>query len=408
MTDDDRQPVAGVGADGHPQADADDGEGIEVEPSVLVWARNSIGLGEERAAKKIGVVVATLRKWEAGDATPTLPQLRKAAAVYRRPLAVLLLPAPAKDFDAMRDFRRAAERSAGIQSPELTAEYWRALTQREVILEIGDLGGLDEEPPELPTLSLDTPDEDAGTTIRAWLDVPPRWPKPGEAFGAWIDAAESHGILVMQTKGVPPKEMSGFSVSQFPYPVVALNGSDVSKRRLFTLAHEMAHLGLNAGGLCDLHEDREAKELEDRIELFCNRVAAAALMPLDVLIHIREYGLAKADRRWTPEQLETLAFPFGTSAESMLLRLITLGKASWDLYWHLKPQFEEAYAAARAKQKESERGPTFYQVKARDLGPGYIRTVLDAFRGQTISSLDVADYLDVKFEQIPKLEQAAR
>jgi Zn-dependent peptidase ImmA (M78 family)/transcriptional regulator with XRE-family HTH domain len=404
MTDHDRQPAAAATADEDPP----DAEGIEVEPSVLMWARQSLGLDEERAAKKIGVVVGTLQKWESGDKAPTLPQLRKVAAAYKRPLAVLLLPAPAKDFDALRDFRRGLLREAGIQSPELTAEYRRALTQREVVLEIGDLGGRTEETPELPALSLDASDEDAGTTIRSWLDVPTRWQKPAQAFGAWIDAAEARGILVVQTKAVPPKEMSGFSVSEFPHPVVALNGSDVPKRRLFTLAHEMAHLALNAGGLCDLHEDPEVKALEDRIELFCNRAAAAALMPLDSLVHIREFGLAKGDKQWTPEQLDTLAAPFGTSAESMLLRLVGLGKASWDWYWHLKPQFEEAYAAARAKQKESERGPTFYQVKARDLGPGYIRTVLDAFRGRTISSLDAADYLDVKFEQIPKLEQAAR
>jgi Zn-dependent peptidase ImmA (M78 family) len=277
-----------------------------------------------------------------------------------------------------------------------------------VILEIGDLGGLGNQPPELPTLALDTPDEDAGTTLRAWLDVGARWTRPPLAFAGWIAAAEDRGILVMQTRGVRPREMSGFSVSEWPYPVVALNGSDVPKRRLFTLAHEMAHLALNAGGLCDLHEERDGKEVEDQIELFCNRAAAAALMPLDTLVHIREFGLAKADKRWTPQQLEDLAEPFGTSAESMLLRLVRLGKATWELYWALKPQFEKAYAAARAKQKESESGPSFYTVKARDLGPGYVRTVLDAFRGRTISSLDAADYLDVRFEQIPKLEQAAR
>ena len=47
MTDDDRQPVAAVAADD----DATEGEDIEVEPSVLTWARTSIGLDEERAAQ---------------------------------------------------------------------------------------------------------------------------------------------------------------------------------------------------------------------------------------------------------------------------------------------------------------------------------------------------------------------
>jgi Zn-dependent peptidase ImmA (M78 family)/DNA-binding XRE family transcriptional regulator len=404
MTDDEG-PVATAAADNSPPPG--DVEGIEVEPSVLVWARKSMGLDEESAAKKIGVVVSTLKKWESGEKAPSLPQLRKVAAKYKRPLAVLLLPAQPKDFDTLRDFRRGPERAAGLQSPNLVAEYRRAMTQREVVLEIGDLGGRTEESAELPKLSLDDSDEGAGTTIRSWLSVPARWQKSTQAFGAWIDAAEARGVLVVQTKGVDPKEMSGFSVSEFPYPVVALNGSDPPKRRLFTLAHEMAHLALHAGGLCDLHEDRDATELEDRIELFCNRAAAAGLMPLETLVHIREFGLTKGPKQWTPEQLDAMAAPFGTSAESMLLRLVGLGKASWDWYWHLKPQFEEVYAAARAKQKASERGPTFYQVKARDLGPGYIRTVLDAFRGRTISSLDAADYLDVKFEQIPRLEQAA-
>jgi Zn-dependent peptidase ImmA (M78 family)/DNA-binding transcriptional regulator YiaG len=406
MTDDDRQPVSAAAAGQAPPSENHDG--IEIEPAVLVWARKSIGLDEERAAKKVGVVVGTLQKWEAGDAAPNLSQLRKLATAYKRPLAVLLLPAPAKDFDVLRDFRSGPDRERGVQSPELTAEYWRAMSQRDVVLEIGDLGAGLDEPPQLPRLALDTPDEDAGEILRGWLDLPSSRAKPGQGLVEWIDAAESHGILVVQTRGVPPSEMSGFSVSEFPYPIVALNGSDVPRRRLFTLAHEMAHLALNAGGLCDLHEDREPKELEDQIELYCNRVAAAALMPLDLLAHIREFGLAKAGTQWTPEQLERLAAPFGTSAESMLLRLIRLDKATWELYWALKPSFEEAYAAARVKQKASEGGPSFYAVKARDLGPGYVRTVLDAFRGRTISSLDVADYLDVRFEQIPKLEQAAR
>lgn len=403
MTDHPREPVETA-----PHDKTTDAERLEVEPTVLVWARKSIGLDEERAAKRIGVVVGTLKKWESGDSSPTLPQLRKAAAAYKRPLAVLLLPAPANDFDALRDFRAGPARAAGAQSPELTAEYWRAMSQRDVILEIGDLGGLGENTPELPTLTLDTLDENAGTTLRAWLDVPVRWTKPPLAFAGWIAAAEDRGILVMQTRGVHSKEMSGFSVSEWPYPIVALNGSDFPRRRLFTLAHEMAHLALRAGGLCDLHEEDEAKEIEDRIELYCNRVAAAALMPIDALVHVREFGLAKADTTWTLKQLEHLAAPFGTSAESMLLRLITLGKATWELYWELKPQFEEVYAAARAEQKESESGPSFYVVKARNLGPGYVRTVLDAFRGRTITSLDAADYLDVRFEQIPRLEQAAR
>ncbi len=383
---------------------------IEVEPSVLKWARESIGLDLERASRRIGVVKATIEKWEAGEASPSLPQLRKAAAAYKRPLAVLLLSRPAKDFDALRDFRVGSEGDAATPSSELTSEYWRALMQREVILEIGDLGALPEiELRDPAAITLDTPPEEAGSQIRRWVGIDARaWAEPRLALSGWIAATESQGILVMQTHRVSITEMRGFSVSEWPHPIIALNGSDFQRGRLFTLVHELAHLALNAGGLCDLHEDRKRDQAEDQIERYCNRVAAAALMPRAALMEAASVVRAQPERRWTPDDLEALARPFGTSAESMLLRLVTLDKATWNLYWELKPQFEQYYAAAKDTQKQSEGGPSFYVVKARDLGPGYVRIVLDAFRGHAISSLDVADYLDVRFDQIPKLEDATR
>ncbi len=383
---------------------------IEVEGEVLRWARESIGLDLKLASKRIGVVQKTLERWESGNAAPTLPQLRKAAAAYRRPLAVLLLPRPAKDFDALRDFRAGSDGNAEAPSPELTAEYWRALAQRDVILEIRDLGSLPEaEMNPVATITLETPAEESGTRIRRWIGIATTmWAEPRLALARWIEGAEDQGVLVMQTHRVPTTEMRGFSVSQWPHPVVAVNGSDFQRGRLFTLAHELAHLALNAGGLCDLHEDHESDHAGDQIERYCNRAAAATLMPVAVLMEIDAVARAEADHHWTIDGLDALARPFGTSAESMLLRLVAMGKASWDLYWELKPKFDHYYAAAKDKQKQSEGGPSYYVVKARDLGPGYIRTVLDAFRGRTISSLDAADYLDVRFDQIPKLEAVAR
>ncbi|HET9059612.1 MAG TPA: hypothetical protein VFN61_06800, partial [Acidimicrobiales bacterium] len=95
-----------------------------------------------------------------------------------------------------------------------------------------------------------------------------------------------------------------------------------------------------------------------------------------------------------------------------LLRLISLGKADWDTYHLRKPEFEQQYEDARQRERErrraSDNGPSYYVVKARDLGHGYITTVLDAYEQRVISSLDAADYLEVRFDQIPKLEEAAR
>ncbi len=97
----------------------------------------------------------------------------------------------------------------------------------------------------------------------------------------------------------------------------------------------------------------------------------------------------------------------------MLVRLITIGKVSWDLYWTRKRQLEALYdedyvRRTKQRQKEADGGPSYYTVKARNIGHGYAHSVLDAYRARAISSLDVSDYLQVKYNHIARLEKTLR
>jgi Zn-dependent peptidase ImmA (M78 family) len=206
--------------------------------------------------------------------------------------------------------------------------------------------------------------------------------------------------------------MRGFSISDLPFPVIALNGGDWPRPKLFTLLHELCHLALNAGGLCDLHERRDDRTQDDRIEHFCNEAAASALMPRELFLSQAEVQRASQRYEWSLDELRDLSARFGASSEAALLRLISVGKATWTLYSELTPQLEQEYADARQRERERQRqaagGPSFYVIKARDLGHRYVASVLDAFRSRAISSLDVADYLEVRFDQLPNLEAIVR
>lgn len=61
---------------------------VDVSPDVLVWARESMGLPVDSAAKKLGVKPATLIRMERGEASVGIPKLRAMAKVYDRPLIV--------------------------------------------------------------------------------------------------------------------------------------------------------------------------------------------------------------------------------------------------------------------------------------------------------------------------------
>ncbi len=107
-----------------------------VEPSVLRWARESIDLTPVAAARKIGVPDERVEQWESGAVAPSIAQVKKAATVYRRALAVFFLPEPPAGFDTLRDFRRVAGAEAGTWSHGLHVEYRRAHMQRENALAV--------------------------------------------------------------------------------------------------------------------------------------------------------------------------------------------------------------------------------------------------------------------------------
>ena len=261
---------------------------VAVEPAVLEWARTSSGLDQEGAAKKLGVSEASLAKWEAGELEPTIRQLRAAAKCYRRPLAVLLLPEPPDDFQALRDFRRVSGAKEGTWSPALHSEFKRSLSQREVFLELSELAPGAVTPSQN---ALELGDglevEEAAALLRGALgvaDLSLDTSRPHEVLNAYIAAVEAVGPIVLQTRDVEIKEMRAFSVSEWPFPIIALNGKDWPRARLFSLLHELCHIGLNAGGLCDLHEAKKRTATEDEVEHYCNAVAGAVLMPTDAVL----------------------------------------------------------------------------------------------------------------------------
>jgi Zn-dependent peptidase ImmA (M78 family)/transcriptional regulator with XRE-family HTH domain len=378
-----------------------------------------VGLSVDNAARKLQLIPATVEGWESGSVSPTIKQLRRAAAVYKRPLAILLLPTPPRDFDAMKDFRLAATSDLEqAWSPELHSEFRRSLSQREVFLELAELSPQSVAGADAVPFRTNRPigAEAVGAQMRELLELDSirsaSWANPGEALNECITAAETLGMIVVQTKGIEPAEMRGFSISEWPFPVVALNGKDAPRARIFTLLHEICHIGLHAGGLCDLHERKMDAGPDDRLEHFCNEVAASVLMPAAPFLGLPAVQHAAADYRWSLDELYALSRRFGASSEAVLLRLVSLGKATWDLYWEREPELARAYEEARQRERERQResggGPSYYVVKARDLGHGYIASVLDAFQARAISSMDLADYLEVRFDQVPKLAAAVR
>lgn len=380
-----------------------------VKPEMLEWARTSANVQAISASRKIGVPDARVEDWEAGRERPTVAQLRRAATIYRRPLAVFYLSEPPQGYETLRDFRRLVLSQSGAWSPALHGEYRRAHFQRDALLEIADL---DQETPSSGWSLHSLPDTDgrlaevARHRLASLVDFKAPTASSDEYghLGYWTRALEDAGVLVMSTQGgrVPKQEMRAFSLYFDEVPVVVLNGADSPRGRLFSLLHEYVHLLLHTEGLCDMTTDQRAVSDNRRLEARCNAVAADILMPRAVVMASSVANDREPGEPWALAELIEAAKPFGVSAEAFLRRLVTLGQASLAEY----KAFRESQAEhAPAKKKRSD--GTFYTNKARDLGKGYVRSVAGAHRRSLIDSTTAAEYLDAKVDQLAELAKAA-
>jgi len=379
-----------------------------VKPELLVWARESAALTIEEVARKIRVKPDRLESWEKGERRPTVKQLRKLGGVYKRPLAVFFLSQPPKKFQAMHDFRRLPGEVAGIESPKLRLEIRRARYRRHIAVDLFALRG--QAPPSFEAeASLSEPPETVATRARKLLGVTyemqSRWKTKYDALNTWRAALEDQGILVFQARDVGVSEMRGFSLTETPLPVLVANIKDSPRARVFTLLHEFVHLMLHEEGLCDLSEHASVPVEERKVEVFCNHVAGAILMPQQDLLGepiVREHGRSAA---WENEELISLTRRYQVSQEAMLRRLLVLDRTSQAFYKLKRREFLEAY-----RKRDEEKGREGFAPPDRlvvaTAGPGFVRLVLDSYYNERITSSDLSDFLDVRLKHMPKIEAA--
>jgi Zn-dependent peptidase ImmA (M78 family)/DNA-binding XRE family transcriptional regulator len=376
-------------------------------PTLLVWARESASLTQEAAAKKIGVKAERIRAWESGQERPSVAQLRNFASATKRPLAVFYLAEPPHTFDALHDFRAgtAAEPPAAT-SPDLAFEIRKAYDRREWALEL--MSDLQLTPPTFNVrFRLDEDTEVAAGKIRAALgvrtEIQSRWRVDYEAFREWRALLEHAGILTFQATDLELDEARGFSISLKPLPAVVVNIKDAYRGRIFTLLHEVTHIALNEGGICDL-DDNQRRNASAKIEAYCNRVAGAVFFPKNDLLGTSEVRNHRStDMTWSDAEIEALSRKFGGSREALLVRLLALNRTNEKFYYRKRDEYQLAYAEWRKQRKEGFALP--HVVSLSSAGPLFTALVIENFNREHITASDVSDFLQVRVKHLPEIQR---
>jgi len=383
-----------------------------ITPSVISWARETAKLTLEEAARKIGRPPADIEAWEDGSLQPSMPQARKAAQIYKRPLAVFYLPEPPKGWQVLRDFRTLPVDEPREYSPELTFMIRETVARQEWMREFLIEDG--QEP--LPFVGSDSPSSDPeqladsirqtlGVTIEELRSCQNR----DEALNLWIYKAEQIGVFVFRDSSVASIEARGFVVSDEYAPFVYLNSGDAKVAQIFTLVHELVHLWINEPGVSNL-EARGAvvDESTAAIETFCNRVSGFVVLEPSAF----ERQWKSRDKSKTiDETIENIASYFRVSREAVARRLLDNGVMSQKKYLSLRDQYREEWLAYREKEKEKQRksegGPSYYRILLNKNGKAYSRTILSAYYSGAVSGRETSSLLNVKLNNLPKLAAEA-
>lgn len=130
------------------------------------------------------------------------------------------------------------------------------------------------------------------------------------AFLAWRDAVESVGVFVLQLK-LGNGGLRGFSMWHPRAPVAAVNSTYRMEARVYSLLHEVGHLVTRTEAACAGFAARGH-------ERWCDRLAAAILMPRDAVS-------AQADVGLKPVTIAgRVANRFKVSLSAAIIRLVEL------------------------------------------------------------------------------------
>jgi Zn-dependent peptidase ImmA (M78 family)/DNA-binding XRE family transcriptional regulator len=381
-----------------------------VTPELLAWARRSAGYALEDAAKKINNISAEkLTAWEEGKEQPTVKQLYKLAEIYKRPVGTFFLSELPQDFTIPHDFRRLPGEVAGVYSPTLRRQIRLAEERREAALELYE--DLREEPPAFPlAATLDEDPDELARRIRGALGVDSaeqfswRDPQRYKPLRQWRARIESLGVLVFQVTGVETQEMLGFSLAEPVLPVIAVNRKIRNPNgRIFTLLHEFVHLMLRQSSICDIDEEHFRPPEEQRIEVFCNRVAGAALVPAEILLReeiVRRYPAAR--REWEEEELKAIALRFSVSREVIVRRLLIAGRTTEQFYRRKR----EEYRQHAGGDEEQGGGPENRAARALStLGTSFIALILEGHQQGHLTLSQVSGLIGERVKWVPEIER---
>ena len=364
---------------------------IPVNGEVLAWARNFRGLDPASAADRIGISTGDLEDFERGIKTPSLTVFESFARAYQLPQSTLFRRSRPKEPELPTDFR-----TFDGQKPKFGFDFLVAVSNvRTLQNALHNLSLEDDEfsYPDLPRLNRKGDPEELGERERQRIGITVSdqlgW-SAGDGFSRWRAVLERLGVTVYLEK-FDLNDSRGFTVLENEnLAAIVINRSEPYERaRTFTLIHEYAHLLIREPGISDL-------KFRNPVESFCNKFAAAFLMPREALRAVLPIW-PNEPVDWDTNTIRWCASRLKVSQMALALRLQEMGFAPSNFFARFN------WGSGYNPPRKTEGGGSYVAIRLSEVGSRYAGAVIDAFDRGAVGTVAASQALNLSEEQFPKV-----
>lgn len=374
--------------------------GGRVNPTILVWARQRLGLTPDQvaqAAEKLKkryfepFTQEELILWEQGSKEPSLAQLETLAEIYVCPVGYFFLQTPPEEKLPLQLRGLRVEKESEL-SPEARAALRRFYQLAKWTVWLMEMTGERVFPRIQPA---PTAPEDLARSWRMRLKWNPTTREslgydPEKAFFYLRREIEELGIFCFALP-LPSAEVRGAALWLEGFPFILINSNDAQSYtgRLFTLLHEFGHILTQQEGIvCDFIGQNEGREAE-RI---ANRFAAEFLLPSeDFASYLREKGYYQFRENWSDARIDELRKEFVVSRDVVVIHLEKVGLAPKGSYERLRERWNRKKGFGRSKRKGIKSSPPIL----RRYGYTFLRLLQRSLNHGNFPWSDAADWLRI-------------
>jgi len=288
-------------------------------PKALIHYRKQMSLSVDLLAKKSNTNLKKVLIGETESEVFTVKQLESIAKTLILPTYYLTMDKVySKNIPKYIDHRNYSDRNSDDEDLyELNKLISEVYKDRENLLHVYD--AIEESLGDFQlSLSGNNAQEDA-QRIRDFLDVDnARLTVEGsDYYKSWRLLLEKKDVLVLEKSRLSIGS-EGLSLFYDVLPIIVIiTSGQTPSRKLFTLIHELVHLGLRQSAL-----DGYILEADNKTESYCNEVAGHVLVPTSVINEIYD------EKKQLIENIEHIRKAVKVSYDAIAIQLKQVGKIS--------------------------------------------------------------------------------